>query len=194
MHQIRSLGNHDLDCCNISPATVVSSNVNRRRLFNFVTAISIVLFIATCALWYRSYRKLTSLDAADSFNFTHHDPLYWLISEPGRLVLCRQLGRNWGGVELESFHMLGVHFGGTRGSDGSMLWNLEMPYWLIACVIAIVPCIRIEFWRRDRRNANREKRGNCRSCGYDLRATPDRCPECGTLVANSAVIVQTKTP
>ena len=48
----------------------------------------------------------------------------------------------------------------------------------IACpTLAVLPVLALLRWRRDRR---RFAHGLCQRCGYDLRATPDRCPECGT--------------
>ena len=55
-----------------------------------------------------------------------------------------------------------------------------VPYWLPALATAALPLAGAA--RRLGRLPLRRRRGpgRCRACGYDLRATPDRCPECGT--------------
>jgi hypothetical protein len=54
-----------------------------------------------------------------------------------------------------------------------------VPYWLALGVTAPLPALAA--WLRVRRR-RRARRRLCANCGYDLRATPDRCPECGQSV------------
>jgi len=67
-------------------------------------------------------------------------------------------------------------------------WSVGLPCWVLLAATAVLPARRsIQVARsiRRRRQANQPK-GICARCGYDLRATPNRCPECGALPATSA--------
>jgi hypothetical protein len=62
------------------------------------------------------------------------------------------------------------------------LRGFACPYWFITLLTAILPAARlVGCWRRARRL--RMRPGICQYCGYDCRATPDRCPECGSRIA-----------
>lgn len=54
---------------------------------------------------------------------------------------------------------------------------LYVPSWALCALGAALPAGRVVAWRRRMRRALRP--GFCAACGYDLRATPNRCPECG---------------
>jgi hypothetical protein len=60
-------------------------------------------------------------------------------------------------------------------------WLAFVPFWFITLALLILPMSRILSILRALRR-NRLDGGLCLTCGYDLRATPDRCPECGTLI------------
>jgi hypothetical protein len=94
--------------------------------------------------------------------------------------------RDWD--HLTNHRTLGVRWGVRvdvyRSSYGPA-WTethhvLVLPYIFLLAAAALFPTIWIY---RSLRGRHRAAIGCCLACGYDLRATPDRCPECGAVSA-----------
>lgn len=59
-----------------------------------------------------------------------------------------------------------------------------VPDWFMAALLALMPAfILTRLVQTKRRMQRRIAKDLCPSCGYDLRASPDRCPECGAVPA-----------
>jgi hypothetical protein len=63
---------------------------------------------------------------------------------------------------------------------GRWLKDAYLP--IVIVLMMLVITLAGTWWGTRRSRAD----GFCAACGYDLRATPDRCPECGTVPPPSA--------
>jgi hypothetical protein len=170
----------------------------KRRLFNLAVAGSGVLFLAVAALWVRSYFVKDELyllpGPARDKEFTSFRGS--IASLPGRIEFKLAYRGSAGVVVCASDRGQRVIYAGAkrrppeengRGDharhqfeviDYGRYSTVRVPHWGILS-LALLPGIGwlIKRWVGRRRS----RAGRCPTCGYDLRATPERCPECGTL-------------
>jgi hypothetical protein len=154
--------------------------------------------------WYRS--RWTFIAKPDGA-MPVHETAVWLISGRGGLAVeVRLQDADWRGVPPDerqrqtraetSWKRQPAEYPDARGPDvvwsglGFGYWisrygwgysassrRVWFPDWALALPLAAWPAA---WWLLARRRA---RAGLCPRCGYDLRATPDRCPECGATSA-----------
>lgn len=129
------------------------------RVFAAAPVLSLSLCAATLAYWVWSYRLTDTALCENRFGFlsTH--------AVPGGLYADRKAG-----IERQYF--------GTACWQ-IVLLTLVLPLWPLVRSCARWETQRKEILRRRLAARTGYPDGCCRSCGYDLRASKDRCPECG---------------
>ena len=171
----------------------------RRRLLNLLTALSLLLFVAVCVMWVRSYFAADQIGVANARAYVRCAAIHG-----GSLFVCstndahRQPDRRWQvrtvkpdvfaptaadlrTMGAERWSVAGIiHFARDRvkspSLSGAGYTLLVVPLWLPA---AASGCFAIAAGALVFRTRRRTRTGRCAACGYDLRATPARCPECG---------------
>jgi hypothetical protein len=91
-------------------------------------------------------------------------------------------------VRFDLYWLLGWYGHVYEGNSGRWFWTLWISYGTTAIIAAVLPAIWTVLWLRRRRLQRLRAKGLCITCGYDLRASPERCPECG------APVEQTNAP
>ena len=92
--------------------------------------------------------------------------------------------------QAAGFQYYRSHATGSGRTSGLVLLDeqgIVLPLGCLILIGAILPTLRAvrvaRHWRRCRPAAA----GRCRVCGYDLRASPLQCPECGTPAGTGAI-------
>ncbi len=82
------------------------------------------------------------------------------------------------GLTAELAAARAAHLQATNAPIPQRPWPL---LWLVAGITGFLPVwiVHTRIWYLNRRRQRRRDAECCVHCGYDIRATPQRCPECG---------------
>jgi hypothetical protein len=177
----------------------------KRGRLNLLTALSLLLCAALGVLWVRSYwcvervvhlwRPTEAYPGGGAIKATRIAIGHY----PGRLLVSKaqwvssnytpwfyegidvdgvwERSGDWPSVTNEPYReRFSIRYLEEEYDGGGYRWEVIVPYYVLTLVTGVPACLWTtrRLWRRKMTG-----RGLCPSCGYDLRATPGRCPECG---------------
>ena len=171
--------------------------------FHALAAASLLLCMATAALWVRSYwvydrflaRRQEDSEWGREYGFPHAQfsassfrgcfagMLEWYENIEGRPVAQWTFKLTHSSDTLSDDSELNneLRFTPASGSGfrlNECAWHIHD--WMLVSAFALFPAIATFLQvRAICRRRRRARLGCCPACGYDLRATPGRCPECG---------------
>lgn len=181
----------------------------KHRLFTIISALSLLLSLTIGTLWARSYWWQDSVGWFASQLFERHTPDIQVTSNEGRIILRWFSDADvWksGHWRLASFHAepdfdprdkslrerFVAYYEYDSGAtpplfSASPLLSVSTvaihDFWLVVLTL-LLP---VGSFVRRAKQRQRLREGLCLTCGYDLRASIERCPECGTPIPLKAV-------
>ena len=190
-----------------------------RRLLNVLTILSLFLCVATAIAWVRSefrsdsayrFRERYGGPALELHSFSSVNGSlcygYWFAQSVGKPPWSNvnmrwrveskpapARGQSIAYMRKGGFYFFG--FGARRdyyppassGVTNQEQWAVLLPHWFVMILFALAPA----HWTRTQLSGRRRQHGSlCAACGYDLRETAERCPECGKEVAQREAVVE----
>ena len=162
-----------------------------RHLFTAAAAVSLMVCVAAATVWasgcHRGFGQVWNETAAvdrPRLCGSLGDGVTVGVITPGpppspvvsvyRVGFSLTYASAYAGRRLSSFR---YRLGTYRG--------VGVPFWAIIVSGAVLPAFWTVSFLRHRRRLSRPTEPLCPACGYDLRATPGRCPECGAMQVGS---------
>lgn len=181
--------------------TGFSAGEMRRNIFIFVSWVMLLVFIAATVGWVVSYAAPGAMhhywsndSSGDGLSIVSTTAMTSSIAfGDGRIGIgsllvnranLKSLTKLEGEYLLPDRHAPGNGFWNRlgfiyRSSAGGYNWGLSFPIWVIDLLAVPLPLLWLRWRIKRHKRQLRRGEGLCLACGYDLRGSEDRCPECG---------------